>query len=179
MVVKSKLESVHIDDLGNIFGILRKHKLGLNVAKCSFGISYGKFLGYMVTHHGIKVDPNQIKVNNNLQPPRNPKEVQKLTGMTAALNRFISRSADRCKPFFQLLHKWKRFEWTKEFSSAFQQLKEYLSQPSIMSKPEEEEVLFAYIAVALHAVSLVLIRVDDGVLIRRFVIYPWKKPSWQ
>ena len=48
-----------------------------------------------------------------------------------------------------------------------------------MSKPEEEEVLFAYIAVALHAVSLVLIRVDDGVLIRRFVIYPWKKPSWQ
>ena len=105
MVVKSKLESVHIDDLGNIFGILRKHKLRLNVAKCSFGVSYGKFLGYMVTHHGIKVDPNQIKVNNNLQPPRNPKEVQKLTGMTVALNRFISRSADRCKPFFQLLHK--------------------------------------------------------------------------
>ena len=179
MVVKSKLESVHIDDLGNIFGILRKHKLRLNVAKCSFGVSYGKFLGYMVTHHGIKVDPNQIKVNNNLQPPRNPKEVQKLTGMTVALNRFISQSADRCKPFFQLLHKWKRFEWTEEFSSAFQQLKEYLSRPSIMTKPEEEEVLFAYIAVALHAVSLVLIRVDDGVLIRRFVIYPWKKPSWQ
>ena len=39
MVVKSKLESEHIDDLGNIFGILRKHKLRLNVAKCSFGVS--------------------------------------------------------------------------------------------------------------------------------------------
>ena len=133
----------------------------------------------MVTHHGIKVDPNQIKVNNNLQPPWNPKKVQKLTGMTAALNQFISRLADRCRPFYQLLHKWKKFEWTEKCSSAFQQLKEYLSRPPIMSKLEEEEVLFTYIAVALHMVSLVLIRVDDGVLIRRFVIYPWKKLSWQ
>ena len=105
MVVKSKVESKHVNDLRNIFEILRKHKLCLNTSKCTFGVGSGKFLGYMVTHRGIKVDPNQIKVNNNLQPPRNPKEVQKLTGMTAALNRFISRSADRCRPFFQLLHK--------------------------------------------------------------------------
>ena len=83
--------------------------------------------------------------------------------MTAALNRFISRSADRCRPFFQLLYKWKRFEWTEECSSAFQQLKEYLSRPSIMSKPEQEEVLFAYIAIVSHTVSLVLVRNDDGV----------------
>ena len=83
--------------------------------------------------------------------------------MTAALNRFISRSADRCRPFFQLLYKWKRFEWTEECSSSFQQLKDYLSRPSIMSKPEQEEVLFAYIAIVSHTVSLVLVRNDDGV----------------
>ena len=100
MVVKSKVESEHIDDLGNIFGILRNYKLCLNAIKCSFGIGSSKFLGYMVTHCGIKVDPNQIKAINNLQPPRNPKEVQKLIGMTTALNRFISRLADRCRPFF-------------------------------------------------------------------------------
>ena len=86
MVVKSKVESGHIDDLENIFEILRKHKLRLNVAKCSFGVGSGKFLGYMVTYHGIKVDPNQIKAINDLQPPWNPKEVQKLTKMTSALN---------------------------------------------------------------------------------------------
>ena len=119
----------------------------------------------MVTHFGIEVDLNQIRAINNLQPPQNPKEVQKLIGMTAALNRFISWLADRCRPFFQLLHKWKGFEWIGECSSAFQRLKEYLSQPPIMSKLEEEEVLFTYIAVASHAVSLVLIRVDDGVQI--------------
>ena len=98
-----------------------------------------------------------------MQPPRNPKEVQKLTGMIAALNRFISRLTDRCRPFFLLLNKWKRFEWTEECALAFQQLKEYLSQPPIMSSPEADEVLFAYIVVAPHAVSLVLIRMDNGI----------------
>ena len=83
--------------------------------------------------------------------------------MITALNRFISRSADRCRPFFQLLNKWKGFEWTEECVLAFQQLKEYLSRPPIMSRPEMDEVLFAYIAMAPHAVSLVLIRVDNGV----------------
>ena len=131
--------SKHIRDLKNIFEILRGHKLRLNASKCSFGVRSGKFLGYMVTHQGIEVNPDQIKVINNLQPPRNPKEVQRLTGMTAALNQFISRSADRCRPFFQLLNKWKGFEWTKECVLAFQQLKEYLSWPPIMSSPEVDE----------------------------------------
>ena len=80
MVVKSKVESEHVNDLGNIFTILRKHKLRLNASKCSFSIGLGKFLGYMVTHCGIEVNPDQIKAINNLQPPRNPKEVQRLTG---------------------------------------------------------------------------------------------------
>ena len=69
MVVKSKVESEHVNDLENICEILRKHKLCLNASKCTFGVGLGKFLGFMVTHHGIEVDPNQIRVINNLQPP--------------------------------------------------------------------------------------------------------------
>ena len=118
MVVKSEEDFEHVSDLGNIFDILRKHKLRLNASKCSFGVRSSKFLGYMVTHRGTEVNHDQIKAINNLQPSRNPKEVQKLTGMTAALNRFISRSADRCRPFFKLLNKWKRFEWTDECACA-------------------------------------------------------------
>ena len=95
--------------------------------------------------------------------------MQKLTGMAAALNRFISRSADRCKPFFLLINKWKGFEWTEECATAFQQLKDYLARPPIISSPKPDEVLFAYIAVAPYAVSLVLIRVDYGV--QRLVYY--------
>ena len=82
--------------------------------------------------------------------------------MMVALNQFIFRSADRCRPFFLLINKWKGFEWTEECAQAFQQLKDYLSHPPIMSRPEADEVLFAYIAVASHFVSLVLIRVDSG-----------------
>ena len=108
------------------------------------------------------MSPDQIKAISSLQPPRNPKEVQKLTGMTVALNRFISWSADRCRPFFLLMKKWKGFEWTEKCAQAFQQLKKYFSHPPIMSSPKTDEVLFAYIAVAPHAVSLVLMRVDSG-----------------
>ena len=157
MVVKSKVVFEHVGDLGNIFEILRKHELHLNAFKCSFGVGSGKFLGYMVTHRGIEVNPNQIKAIKSLQSPWNPKEVQKLTEMTAALNRFISRSVDRCRPFFLLMNKWKGFEWIEECTLDFRQLKEYLSHPPIMSSPEMDEVLFAYIAVGLHAMSLVLI----------------------
>ena len=109
IVVKSKVVFEHMGDLGNIFEIMRKHKLCLNASKCSFGVGSGKFLGYMITHQGIEVNPNQIKAINNLQTPWNPKEVQKLTRMTTALNRFISRSTDKCRPFFLLMNKWKGF----------------------------------------------------------------------
>ena len=141
----------------SIFEILRSYRLCLNASKCSFGVGSGKFLGYMVTYKGIEVNPDQIKPINDLRTPQNPREVQKLTGMAAALNRFISRLADRCRPFFLLINKWKNFEWTEECARAFQQLKDYLVRPPIMSSPEPDEVLFAYIAVAPYAVSLVLI----------------------
>ena len=77
--------------------------------------------------------------------------------MITTLNRFISLLVDRCKPFFLLLNKWKGFKWIEEYALAFQQLKEYMSRPPIMSSLKTDEVLFAYIAVAPHTVSLVLI----------------------
>ena len=66
MVVKSKVESEHINDLENIFDILRRHKLRLNASKCSFGVGSGKFLAYTVTHCGIEVNSDQIKAINDL-----------------------------------------------------------------------------------------------------------------
>ena len=62
-----------------------------------------------------------------------------------------------------LINKWKGFDWIEECATAFQQLKDYLARPPIMSTPEPDEVFFAYIAVAPYAVSLALIRVNCGV----------------
>ena len=58
MVMKSKIVAEHLNDLKSVFEILRRHKLHLNALKCFFGINFGKFLGCMVTHRGIKVNPN-------------------------------------------------------------------------------------------------------------------------
>ena len=74
MVVKSKVVSEHVGDLRRIFEILRKHKLRLNASKCSFRVGSGKLLGYMVTHRGIEINPDQIKAINGLQPPRIPRK---------------------------------------------------------------------------------------------------------
>ena len=73
MVVKSKMVSKHLGDLRVIFEVLRNHKLRLNASKCSFGVGSGKFLGYMVTHRGIEINPDQIKTINNLDLLRIPK----------------------------------------------------------------------------------------------------------
>ena len=75
MAIKSRQVKEHLADLGEVVSVLKEHKLRLNASKCSFGVSLGKFLGYMITHRGIEVNPDQIKAINSLHPPWNPKEV--------------------------------------------------------------------------------------------------------
>ena len=106
MVIKSKKEQGHINDLKEVFKVLQRYKLCLNADKCAFGVGVSKFLGYMITYQGIEVNLDQIKAVELLKLPNNPKEVQVLTGMLAALNQFISKFANRCHPFYQLLTKW-------------------------------------------------------------------------
>ena len=142
--------------------MLRQHKLRLNADRCAFGVGTGKFLGYLITNRGIEVNPNQIEAVQHLKPPCNPKEVQVLNGMLAALNQFISKFADRCYPFYQLLRKWKGFQWNEECERAFQDLKEYLMWAPLLTAPEPGEDLFMYLSVSDHVVSTVLLR-DQGV----------------
>ena len=75
MVIKSKVVPEHIQDLEEAFSMLKKYQLQLNASKCSFKVSSGKFLGFMITHRGIEVNPDLIKAINDLHLPRNPKEV--------------------------------------------------------------------------------------------------------
>ena len=88
--------------------------------------------------------------------PRTVKEVQKLTGRIAALNRFVSRATDKCLSFFKTL-KW-AFSWTDKCEAAFQELKRYLSNPPLLSPSKGGENLYLYLAVSITAVSTALIR---------------------
>ena len=117
MLVKSKLSTDHLTDLRETFATLRKYQMKLNPEKCAFGVGSGKFLGFMVSQRGIEANPKKIKALIEMQSPRTVKEVQRLTGRVAALNRFISRATDKCLPFFKVLRQ--TFEWTTESKEAF------------------------------------------------------------
>lgn len=87
----------------------------------------------MITTRGIELNLDQIMAIQQLHQPNNPKEVQKLIGMIAALNRFVLRSTDRCRPFHQLLKKWKGFQRIEECDTTFKDLKSYLDSLPILS----------------------------------------------
>jgi len=161
ILVKSLKKEDHVKHLEECFVILNQYLMKLNSAKCTFGISSREeFLCYIVTKRGIEANPNQINAFLNMPSPRNFKEVQRLTGQIAALNRFISRSTDKSLPFYQILKGNKEFLWDEKCEEAFGQLKAYLTTPPILSKPEADEKLYLYVTVSSHAVSGVLIQED-------------------
>lgn len=101
----------------------------------------------MITNQGIEVNPDQIRAIQQLTPLSNPKDMQKLTGMIATLNHFVSRLTDKCRVFFQLLKKWKGFQWIEEFEEAFRDLKHYLMSLLILSSSKPVEDLYMYLEV--------------------------------
>ena len=161
MLVKSMHEEDHLDDLRETFDTLRSFNMKLNPNKCAFGVMAGKFLGFMVSHKGIEVNPEEVRAIMELEPPRTVKEVQSLNGKIAALNRFVSRATDRCLPFFRTLRK--SFKWTDECQTAFNDLKTYLSSLPLLSPSVQGEELYLYLAVSHAAVSAALVREEDGI----------------
>lgn len=107
----------HVLQIQEFFNILNKFGMNLNPTKCTFGVASGEFLGYLMTKRGIKETPKQISALVDNFPPRSIKEVQRVTGKIAALNRFISRLTDRCLPFYKILKGNKKFEWKEECDS--------------------------------------------------------------
>ena len=97
----------------------------LNPTKCAFGVTSGKFLGFMVSGHRIEANSEKIHAIQEMTTPKSIKEVQRLTGRVAALNRFIARSVERCLPFFQILKRPKVFCWTTECQQVFKELRSY------------------------------------------------------
>uniref|UniRef100_A0A2N9J6Z4 Integrase catalytic domain-containing protein n=1 Tax=Fagus sylvatica TaxID=28930 RepID=A0A2N9J6Z4_FAGSY len=159
MLVKSKEEDGHLDDLRETFQTLRKYQMKLNPSKCAFGVYSGKFLSFVVSQRGIEANLDKIKAILEMQPPKSTKEVQRLTGRVAALNRFMSRSIDKCLPFFKTLKK--AFEWTDECQQAFEELKKYLTEPPLLSPSKQGEELYLYLAVSPTAISFALIREEE------------------
>ncbi|RVW17189.1 Transposon Tf2-12 polyprotein [Vitis vinifera] len=158
IVVKSKTRVEHVLHLQEVFHLLRKYGMKLNHSKCVFGVSAGKFLGFMISQRGIEVSPDQVKAVMETPHPRNKKELQRLTGKHVALGRFIARFIDELRPFFLAIRKAGASGWTDSYQSAFDKIKHCLMQPPILSSPIPEEKLYMYLAVSEWAISAVLFR---------------------
>ena len=169
MLVKSKSIMNHVADLEETFSTLQKYKMKLNLVKCAFGVTSGKLLGFMVSEHEIKANLEKIRAIQEMTAPKSIKEVQHLTGRVAALSHFVSRSAERCLPFFQTLKQSKNFCWISRCQQAFEELKNYLGSSPLLIKLESGEELFLYLAVSPVALAVVLIK--EEAKIQRSIYY--------
>jgi hypothetical protein len=157
VVVKTTDENDFIADLAQTFANLRHYRWKLNSETCVFGVPSGKLLGFMVSHRGIEAKPTKVDAIRRMSRPTWKKDVMKLTGMMAALGRFISKLGEKGLPFFKLLKKSDRFKWTDEADQVLEELKTFLTTPSVMVPPAPKETLLLYISTSTQVVSAVLV----------------------
>ena len=162
MLVKSKQHLNHVGNLQEAFELLRAYDMKLNPSKCAFGVSVGRFLGFMVTRRGREANSAQLRAILESLAPAFRKGVQQLTGRLAALGRFISRFTDCLKTFFSTLKGANRAWWNEECDEALTAIKQYLAEPPILASPESGETLFVYLAVSDVSVSTALFKEDEN-----------------
>jgi hypothetical protein len=114
-------------------------------------------LGFLVEHRGIEANPAKVDAILKMSKPSNKKDVMKLTGMMAALGRFISKLGEKGLPFFKLLKKTNKFLWDDEAQKPFEALKESLTMLPAMTPPIPKETLLLYISATTNVVSTVLV----------------------
>src|SRR3954465_8136070 len=177
MLVKSTKENDHVKDLRETFKVQKRYNMKLNLQKCVFGVTAGKFLGFMVTNRGIEANPDKIKAILDLEEPKTLHDIQKLNGKLAALSRFLAKGAERSLPFLKLLKgvsstkkvtKARPVTWDDECKRTFEELKMYLMSPPLLTRPRPGETLIIYMAVTSEAGSSVLMREENSV---QFPIY--------
>ncbi|GKC74451.1 reverse transcriptase domain-containing protein, partial [Tanacetum coccineum] len=165
IVIKIKTEPEMIKDIKETPLILKKVNMKLNLKKCSFGMEEGKFLGYIVTFEGIRANPEKTKVVVNMPSPSNLKQMQWLSRKLAALNRFLSKVAERALPCLDTLKKCtnkKDFHWTTEAKEAFHAMKKLIAELPTLTAPKKEEELMVYLPGANKTVRAVLLVEREG-----------------
>jgi hypothetical protein len=165
VVITTRKEESLINDLAETFDNLNRYKLRLNPTKCSFGMSAGQLLGFLVSARGIEANPKKIQAILMMGKPIKLHGVQKLVGHVVALSRFVARLGEKALPFYALIKKSDdKFEWTEEADTAFAQLKKVLSTLPVLVAPNEKEPVLLYIAATHQVVSIVLVveRSEEG-----------------
>ncbi|XP_047268683.1 uncharacterized protein LOC124898779 [Capsicum annuum] len=142
VIIKSKTRVDHVYNLSKFFERLRKYNLKLNPAKCAFGVSSEKLLGFIINRRGIELDPSKVKSIRELPPPKNKTEVMSFLGRLNYISRFITQLSTTCEPIFKFLKKDAAIQWTDECQESFDKIKEYLANPLVLvpSEPGQHDI---------------------------------------
>jgi len=156
LVKKSREKGDHMKDLRMVFEYLRRYQLRMNPLKCAFGVTSGKFLGFIVRHRGIEIDQAKVDAILKMPEPRDIHELKSLLGKLAYLRIFISNLAGRCQPFRHLMKKGIPFKLDQACSNAFESIKTYLMKPPVLAAPIPGKTLILYIAAQERSVGALL-----------------------
>ena len=140
-----------------------------------FKVPAEKLLGFIVSRRGIELDPSKIKAIQELPPPKTRKEVMSFLGRLNYISRFIAQSTVVCEPIFKLLKKDAPTKWTEECQTAFDAIKNYLSNPPVLVPPLEGSPLLLYLSVSDSVFGCVLGQHDETGKKERAIYYISKK----
>ncbi|RVW47634.1 Retrovirus-related Pol polyprotein from transposon 17.6 [Vitis vinifera] len=162
MIMKSRGRSDHLAALERFFERIRQFRLRLNPKKCTFGVTSGKLLRYMVSKRGIEVDPDKIRAILHMSAPRTEREVRGFLGRLQYISRFIAKLTDICEPIFQLLRKSQPTVWDDQCQREFERIKEYLLLPPVLVPLTPGRPLLLYLSVSDVALGCMLAQLDDS-----------------
>ena len=162
MIVKSQGRADHLTTLERFFERIRKFRLRLNPNKCTFGVTFGKLLGHMVSERGIKVDPDKIKAILDMPMLRTKKEIRGFLGRLQYISHFITRLTDICEPIFRLLRKNQPTVWNDDCQIAFEKIKGYFLSPPVLVPLMPGCPLLMYLSVLDMALGCMLAQLDDS-----------------
>ncbi|XP_028113348.1 uncharacterized protein LOC114311403 [Camellia sinensis] len=134
----------------------------MNPLKCAFGVTAGKFLGFLVHRHGIKADEDKVKSIRAMPPPHSQKELKKFLGKVSYIRRFIPVLVEIFAPFGSLLKGDAKFEWNQEHQKVFERIKAALISPQTMIAPQPGVPLMLYLTSTPKSIGALLVQDVDG-----------------
>uniref|UniRef100_A0A2N9FG65 Integrase catalytic domain-containing protein n=1 Tax=Fagus sylvatica TaxID=28930 RepID=A0A2N9FG65_FAGSY len=162
IVVKSKTREDHFSILKKVFERCRLYKLKMNPLKCAFGVSAGKFLGFLVHQRGIDVDPAKASAIATMKPPTTHKELKSFLGKLSYIRRFIPGLAAVTSAFAPLLKKGASFHWSTECQEAFEKVQDIMTKLPTVCAPISGKPLRLYLASNSRAIGALIAQENDN-----------------
>jgi hypothetical protein len=169
ILIYSKNEREHEEHLRVVLSYLRENKLYGKLSKCSFFQKEIHYLGHIISGEGISVDPEKVKAIIEWPVQKNAHEVRSFMGLVGYYRRFVEGFSKIAKPITTLQHKGVKYEWTKEYDSAFIELKRLLTSAPILRVPYMEKDFTFCMDASKQGLGGVLMQ-DGGV-----IVYPSRK----